>query len=184
MSRSCPPLKRDVSPITKTGRNISHDRNHKQAQIFVLSKLKESLQSEGNGSKRCPGKKVDDLHDEPSIIADPLFLWKSRLYKMTLIVLIRKRSWLTWLPSLNKKKPRKIKKGERGSLTPHTSGVAACFKAHQEKIISLGEKFLRRMDSTMCFLIVAFRMLSKANWTRSMISIDVKQAAHWQRMVC
>ena len=29
----------------------------------------------------------------------------------------------------------------------------------------------------MCFLIVAFRMLSKANWTRSMISIDVKQAA-------
>ena len=29
----------------------------------------------------------------------------------------------------------------------------------------------------MCFLTVALRMLAKADWTKSMISIDVKQAA-------
>ena len=71
MSRSCPPLKRDVSPITKTGRNISHDRNHKQAQIFVLGKLKESFQSEGKGNKSCPVEEVDDPQDEPTAVADP-----------------------------------------------------------------------------------------------------------------
>ena len=43
--------------------------------------------------------------------------------------------------------------------------------------MELRDKFLRRMDSTMCFLIVGFRMLARADWTRSMIAIDVKLAA-------
>ena len=29
----------------------------------------------------------------------------------------------------------------------------------------------------MCFLIVAYRMLAKANWSRTMVAVDVKQAA-------
>ena len=63
-------------------------------------------------------------------------------------------------------------------VTDATQKWCSCLpKAHQERIISLGEKFLRRMDSTLCFLIVVYRMLAKANWTRAMVAVDIKQAA-------
>ena len=63
-------------------------------------------------------------------------------------------------------------------ITDATQKWCSCLpKAHQERIISLGEKFLKRMNSTLCFLIVVYRMLAKANWTRSMVAVDIKQAA-------
>ena len=62
-------------------------------------------------------------------------------------------------------------------MRPRSGAVFFVTTAHQERIISLGEKFLRRMDSTICFLIVVYRMLAKANWTRSMVAVDIKQAA-------
>ena len=65
-------------------------------------------------------------------------------------------------------------------ITDATQKWCSCLTtAHQERIISLGEKFLRRMDSTICFLIVVHRMLAKANWTRSMVAVNIKQAASY-----
>lgn len=49
--------------------------------------------------------------------------------------------------------------------------------AHQERIAHIASSFLRRIASTICFLVAAFRMLAKAPWTINMIAIDVKQAA-------
>ena len=70
-SRSCPPLKRDASPITKAGRNASHDRNHEQAQITTLSRVKESFQRERDPSRCCPTVQADGIQDEITVGANP-----------------------------------------------------------------------------------------------------------------
>ncbi len=44
-------------------------------------------------------------------------------------------------------------------------------------IEQLAVRFLLTMNSTLCFFTVAMRMLSKAPWTESMVSIDVRQSA-------
>ena len=40
----------------------------------------------------------------------------------------------------------------------------------------LAPSFLEHMDSTLCFLTVAFRMLSKASWKSRMVTVHVRQA--------
>ena len=48
----------------------------------------------------------------------------------------------------------------------------------QKNVIEqLAVRFLLTMNSTLCFFTVAMRMLSKAPWTESMVSIDVRQSA-------
>ena len=44
-------------------------------------------------------------------------------------------------------------------------------------IEQLAVRFLLTMNSTLCFFTVAMRMLSKAPWTESMASVDVRQSA-------
>ena len=44
-------------------------------------------------------------------------------------------------------------------------------------IEQLAVRFLLTMNSTLCFFTVAMRMLSKAPWAESMVSIDVRQSA-------
>ena len=44
-------------------------------------------------------------------------------------------------------------------------------------IEQLAIRFLLTMNSTLCFFTVAMRMLSKAPWTESMASVDVRQSA-------
>ena len=44
-------------------------------------------------------------------------------------------------------------------------------------IEQLAVRFLLTMNSTLCFFTVAMRMLSKAPWTESMASVDVRQFA-------
>ena len=44
-------------------------------------------------------------------------------------------------------------------------------------IEQLAIRFLLTMNSTLCFFTVAMRMLSKAPWTESMVSVDVRQSA-------
>ena len=50
-------------------------------------------------------------------------------------------------------------------------------EAKRNAIEQLAVSFLLAMNSTLCFFTVAMRMLSKAPWTDSMISPDVRQAA-------
>lgn len=47
----------------------------------------------------------------------------------------------------------------------------------QKRVAHIALKFLRRMSSTVCFLVAAYRMLAKAPWTLNMVATDVKQAA-------
>ena len=41
----------------------------------------------------------------------------------------------------------------------------------------LASTFLRFMNSTLCFLTVSFRMLSKAPWKSKMLTVHIRQAA-------
>ena len=47
----------------------------------------------------------------------------------------------------------------------------------RNEIEQLAVRFLLTMNSTLCFFTVAMRMLSKAPWTESMASVDVRQFA-------
>ena len=50
-------------------------------------------------------------------------------------------------------------------------------EAKRNAIEQLAVSFLLAMNSTLCFFTVAMRMLSKAPWTDSTISLDVRQSA-------
>ena len=49
--------------------------------------------------------------------------------------------------------------------------------AHQTRIAHIAFKFRRRISSTICFLVAAYRLLARAPWTANLIAIDIKQAA-------
>ena len=48
---------------------------------------------------------------------------------------------------------------------------------HVRRIAHIALKFLKKLNSTICFLVAAYRLLSKAPWTSSMISTDIRHAA-------
>ncbi len=50
-------------------------------------------------------------------------------------------------------------------------------EAYRNAVAEYALGSLRSMDGTLCFLAVAFRMLAKAPWTSTMISIHIRQAA-------
>ena len=49
--------------------------------------------------------------------------------------------------------------------------------SHQQRIAHVALKFLRRVDSTICLIAAAYRLLARAPWTGEMIATDIKQAA-------
>ena len=80
----------------------------------------------------------------------------------------RRQSSLIWLRGLLKKKLPKKKKGKKELWTPLANGVVVSPKPIKTKSTNGFHDV---------FLTVAFRMLAKAGWTKSMISLDTKQAA-------
>ena len=49
--------------------------------------------------------------------------------------------------------------------------------SHQQRVAHVALKFLRRIESTICLIAAAYRLLAKAPWTGKMIATDIKQAA-------
>ena len=48
---------------------------------------------------------------------------------------------------------------------------------HARRIAHIALKFLKKLNSTICFLVAAYRLLSKVPWTSSVISTDIRHAA-------
>ena len=49
--------------------------------------------------------------------------------------------------------------------------------SHQQRIAHVALKVLRRVESTICLIAAAYRLLARAPWTKKMIATDIKQAA-------
>ncbi len=180
VSKSCPPTLRAVSPRVNLNRNEPQEKNQRTMQRAALTKIKDSSQI-GRGRNKVTGGEEAIIteaclaqvghtsHSESPQLTQQVQESKSvdqvDCHIIDLIAKIEQES-------AEQKRERFVR------ITDATQKWCGCLpKAHQERIISLGEKFLKRMDSTLCFLIVVYRMLAKANWTRSMVAVDVKQAA-------
>ena len=176
-SKSCPPLKRDISPAIKAGRNASHDKNYKLLQSTTIGKIKESSQRERSRNRSFTVNEISGPHYTSTNVGNtssPREVQHAQDFQETADT----QGHIVDLIAKLEQEEAEQKKERRARITDSTRKWCSCLsKQHQEKIISLGEKVLRRMDSAMSFLTVASRMLAKANWTRSMIAIDIKQAA-------
>ena len=176
-SKSCPPSIRAISPAFKNGRNASHDRSYKKVHSMTLGKITESSQRERSRNRILAVEEVSGLYDASANAentSSPMEVQHPQEVQNTVDL----QDHIVDLIAKLEQEEAEQKKERRITITDSTRKWCNCLsKPHQDKIISLGEKFLRRMDSTMCFLIVAFRMLAKANWNRSMVAIDIKQAA-------
>ena len=57
------------------------------------------------------------------------------------------------------------------------SGIRSLTRDQKGEELALASTFLKFMNSTLCFLTVSFRMLSKAPWKSKMITTHIRQAA-------
>ena len=180
VSKSCPPTLRAASPRISLSQNEPRERNQRAMQRAAFSKIRDSSQTGRGRNKDTGGEEaiiIETTHAQAghaSNLVGPQLTQQMHDLKSVervdchIVDLIAKIEQ----ESAEQKRERLVR------ITDATQKWCSCLpKAHQERIISLGEKFLRRMDSTLCFLIVVYRMLARANWTRSMVAVDIKQAA-------
>ena len=180
VSKSCPPTLRTASPRISLSQNEPRERNQRAMQRAAFAKIRDSSQTGRGRNKDTGGEEaiiIETTHVQaehasnlvgPQLTQQMHNLESAEQVDCHIIDLIAKIEQ----ESAEQKRERLVR------ITDATQKWCSCLpKAHQERIISLGEKFLRRMDSTLCFLIVVYRMLAKANWTRSMVAVDIKQAA-------
>ena len=180
VSKSCPPSLRTASPRISLDQKGPSERNQKLTQRVAISKLRDSSQA---GRSRNKDAGLEDV--ATSEVIQKQIVYADNLVKPQHMQPVQDHSSTDQVDShiidlIAKIEQESVEqKQERlARVTDATQKWCSCLpKAHQERIISLGEKFLRRMDSTLCFLIVVYRMLAKANWTRSMVAVDIKQAA-------
>ena len=181
VSKSCPPSLRAGSPRLQFNRNESQEKSKKTIQRVAFAKIRESSQigkgrnlvttgDEGTNPGISLAKVKHASHPGGPRLVQQLQIPKSA---------DQVERHITDLIAKIDQEEAEQKQERRNRIIDATHKWCSCLpKPHQDKLISLGEKFLRRMDSTMCFLIVAYRMLAKANWSRSMVAVNIKQAAH------
>ena len=180
VSKSCPPMLRATSPKMNVKQSESKERNQRALQRVTLSKTRDSSQT-GKSRNRLMGK-------DESVVPETPFLQNgygpdSEVSRLTQQMQDMKGvgqvdCQIVDLIAKIEQENAEQKRERLARVTDATQKWCSCLpSSHQERIISLGEKFLRRMDSTLCYLIVVYRMLAKASWTRSMVAVDIKQAA-------
>ena len=180
VSKSCPPMLRATSPKMNAKQSESKERNQRALQRATLSKTRDSSQT-GKSRNRVMGK-------DESVVPETSFLQDgygpdSEVSRLTHQMQDMKGveqvdCQIVDLIAKIEQENAEQKRERLARVTDATQKWCSCLpSSHQERIISLGEKFLRRMDSTLCYLIVVYRMLAKASWTRSMVAVDIKQAA-------
>ena len=180
VSKSCPPSLRAGSPSFQNVKNVSNDKNQKISQRVALEKIRESSQTGKSRNRTITGDEgtkpensfAKTKHTLCHIDVQSVQHLQNRQSSFEM------EGQITALIAKLDQEEAEQKQERRIRIIDSTHKWCSCLpKPHQEKMISLGEKFLRRMDCTMCFLIVAYRMLAKANWNRSMVAVDIKQAA-------
>ena len=175
VSKSCPPKLRTTSPRCNGKLSESRERNQKSIQRTTSPRVRVASHTEKNRNResgpaefvRKGGQNVLDaeMSQLTQQMQDLKGIEQVDNHIIDLIAKIEQEN-------------AEEKRERLARIADATQKWCSCLAtAHQERIISLGEKFLRRMDSTICFLIVVYRMLAKANWTRSMVAVDIKQAA-------
>ena len=180
VSKSCPPSLRAVSPRTKLGQNEPLEKNQRAMQRVAAAKIRDPSQT-GRGRNK-------DAVGEEAITTETTQIRAGHTSELADSQLAQQMQEIEGVEQVDRQIIDLIAKIEQESadqkrerlvrITDATQKWCSCLpKAHQERIISLGEKFLKRMNSTLCFLIVVYRMLAKANWTRTMVAVDIKQAA-------
>ena len=180
VSKSCPPSLRTASPRISLDQKGPSERNQRLTQRAAISKIRDSSQAGRSRNKDAGGEDVatSEVIQKQMVYADnlvkPQHMQPVQDYSSTDQV----DSHIIDLIAKIEQESAEQKQERLARVTDATQKWCSCLpKAHQERIISLGEKFLRRMDSTLCFLIVVYRMLAKANWTRAMVAVDIKPAA-------
>ena len=180
VSKSCPPSLRAGSPRLQFHRNESQEKSQKTTQRVALAKIRESSQIGKGRNKAAAGDEGTNPGISPAKVKHGSHPCGSRLVQQ----LQNPKSanqveyHITDLIAKIDQEEAEQQQERRKRIIDATHKWCSCLpKPHQNKLISLGEKFLRRMDSTMCFLIVAYRMLAKPNWSRAMVAVDIKQAA-------
>ncbi len=168
------------SPRLQIVKNGSHDKSQKTIQRASLSKIRESSQTGKSRNRIAAGD--EGANPETSFAKTKHASYPSGLRSVQHLQKPKSSDevggHITDLIAKLDQEEAEQKQERRIRITDATHKWCSCLpKPHQDKVISLGEKFLRRMDSTMCFLIVAYRMLAKASWSRSMVAEDIKQAA-------
>ena len=180
VSKSCPPMLRVTSPKMNVKQSESRERNQRALQRATLSKIRDSSQTGKSRNKVAGG--------DESVILETTCLQDGHGPDSEVTRLTQQMQDLKGVEQVDchivdliakiEQENAEQKRERLARVTDATQKWCSCLPtAHQERIISLGGKFLRRMDSTLCFLIVVYRMLAKANWTRSMVAVDIKQAA-------
>ena len=180
VSKSCPPSLRTASSRISLGQNEPPERNQRLTQRATLSKIRDSSQAGRSRNKDTGGEEVTTSEATQKQIGHADNLAKPQLTQQAQDIACAEHvdSHIIDLIAKIEQESAEQKQERLARVTDATQKWCSCLpKAHQERIISLGEKFLRRMDSTLCFLIVVYRMLAKANWTRAMVAVDIKQAA-------
>ena len=180
VSKSCPPSLRTASPKISLDQKGPSERNPKPTQRVAISKLRDSSQA-GRSRNKDAGLEdaaTSEVIQKPIVPADNLVKSQHMQPVQNQPSTDQVDSHIVDLIAKIEQESVEQKQERLARVTDATQKWCSCLpKAHQERIISLGERFLRRMDSTLCFLVVVYRMLAKANWTRSMVAVDIKQAA-------
>ena len=182
-SPSCPPFKRDASPITKIGNTRLKEKNSPVTRARG-DKGKCSLLTKGNKTTveidKTQGEQPPANYSRQNTEGGPAEDTASHDVKMQVHeqVVSESTQQIIDLCLQLEQEEKEEAMHRRELVTDAVSKWSATIAAkRQERIIHLGEQFLKKMDSTICFLVVAYRLLSKAMWTKEMICIDVRQAA-------
>ena len=179
-SSSCPPPKRDASPITKGGINRLKEiarlgtqlpvEKGKSREIEIVETTKEDsdMEIEQVGDDALPALMVEpaDKHQHNH----DMQICEERITESTQQIID-----LCHMLEQEEEQDKSLRFGLVSDAVQ--KWCSNMVPARKESIIHLGEKFLKDLNSTICYLAVAYRILSKACWTRPMICIDVRQAA-------
>ena len=180
VSKSCPPKLRTTSPRCNGKLSESRERNQKSIQRTTSPRVGVASHTEKNRNRtsaRDESGPAESVREEGQNVLDAEMSQLTQQMQ-DLKGIEQVDNHIIDLIAQIEQESAEEKRERLARIADATQKWCSCLTtAHQERIISLGEKFLRRMDSTICFLIVVYRMLAKANWTRSMVAVDIKQAA-------
>ena len=161
VSKSRPPMLRVTSPKMNVKQSESRERNQRALQRATLSKTRDSSQT-GKSRNRVTGK-------DESVVPETTFLQDGHGPDSEVSRLTQQMQDMKGVEQVDcqivdliakiEQENAEQKRERLARVTDATQKWCSCLpNSHQERIISLGEKFLRRMDSTLCYLIVVYRM--------------------------
>ena len=182
-SPSCPPFKRDTSPITKIGNTrlkeknspATHSKGDKGKGSRLIKEGKANGESNMNQSRQPPANYSGQITE--SIPTENIGSQDVKMQVQEQVVSENTQQIIDLCLQLEREEKEETMRRRELVTDAVNKWSATIFGQRQERITHLGEQFLKKMDSTICFLVVAYRLLSKAMWTKEMICVDVRQAA-------